>query len=339
MKNLFIIITCLSSCLISQEMKQIDISFEGEGRTYLIYKPINFIKSSPIDLFIGIHGYGGTASGFERETTGNFNKTADKYKFLTIYPQGKIFYEKKFLRKTFISSWNDLAGSKTITSVGETCAVDADIYPQYPNCKSGGRCSWTSCVNDLGFIKEIIDRTKNEFNIRNIYVAGMSNGGMMAQALACKYPELFSGVINVVGMQHQGLSCKPNSPVNFIIYGGAKDTTVPPVNIRAADGYFYEPMENTFDDWSKQFNCKSLVKSKKNQFDNINEILAFDCDKNVTVTSILNNDSGHLWPGVSGRVGYCRTPDQDKLNYDNCKEAKVNPWGNDYLISKILSSD
>ena len=51
----------------------------------------------------------------------------------------------------------------------------------------------------------------------------MSNGGMMAQALACKYPTLFKGVVNVVGMQHKDLSCIPDKPVNFIIYGGLKD--------------------------------------------------------------------------------------------------------------------
>lgn len=338
MKNLFFLLIFISSSLNAQEMRQVDFSFEGEDRSYLIYEPNNIIKSSPIDLFIGIHGYGGTASGFEKETTGNFNKSSDKYNFLSIYPQGKFFYEKKFFKKTFVSSWNDLAGSRTKTQNGEICALDADIYPQYPNCKSGGRCSWSSCVDDLGFIKEIIDITKKDFNIRNIYVAGMSNGGMMAQALACKYPELFSGVINVVGMQHQGLSCIPNSPVNFVIYGGANDTTVPPVNIRAVDGYFYEPMSNTFNDWSKQFNCKSFAKVKNNQFDNIDEQKAFDCDDNVTITSILNNDRGHTWPGIYYRdAGNCRTEDQDKITYDICKQSKQNPWGNDYLISKILS--
>ena len=34
------------------------------------------------------------------------------------------------------------------------------IYPKYPNCKNNNRCSWTSCSDDIGFIKNIIDLTK-----------------------------------------------------------------------------------------------------------------------------------------------------------------------------------
>ena len=74
----------------------------------------------------------------------------------------------------------------------------------------------------LDFIKQIIDLTKDYYNINKVYVLGMSNGGMMAQALACEYPYLFAGVVNVVGMQHLGLSCTPESPVNFILYGGKR---------------------------------------------------------------------------------------------------------------------
>ncbi len=55
--------------------------------------------------------------------------------------------------------------------------------------------------------------------LNDVYLIGMSNGGMMAQAMACKHPELFKAVINIVGMQHKGGSCIPEKPVNFIIYG------------------------------------------------------------------------------------------------------------------------
>ena len=57
-------------------------------------------------------------------------------------------------------------------------------------------------------------------------------------------------------MQHLGLSCTPESPVNFILYGGKKDQVVPPTNIKSHDGYYYEPMENTFNSWSKKFKCQ-----------------------------------------------------------------------------------
>ena len=73
----------------------------------------------------------------------------------------------------------------------------------------------------------------------------MSNGGMMAQALACEYPNLVKGVVNIVGMKHKGLSCIPRETINFIIYGGAKAKTVPQDKIKSSDGYFYEQMDNS----------------------------------------------------------------------------------------------
>ena len=160
-------------------MVEHSISHESINRTYLKYIPENIDSDNEVDLFIGLHGYTGTASGFEKQTTGGFNDAADKYKFLAIYPQGLYFNSIENDSGSFVSSWNDLAGSRTKTPNGEICAIDADIYPQYPNC-SEGRCAWASCSDDLGFIKKIIDRTNEDHKIRDIYLMGMSNGGMMA---------------------------------------------------------------------------------------------------------------------------------------------------------------
>ena len=99
----------------------------------------------------------------------------------------------------------------------------------------------------------------------------MSNGGNMAQALACKYPTIFTGVVNIVGMQHKDLSCIPDKPVNFIIYGAMKDTIVPPINIKSSDGYFYEPMRDTFNAWSEKFDCKFIKQLNFNLYDDLVE--------------------------------------------------------------------
>jgi len=316
-----------------QAMVEISIPHNGIDRSYLQYIPPNKNVNDPIDLFIGLHGYSGTASGFEKETTGGFNTVAKKYGFMAIYPQGIYFYDNS--SSSFVSSWNDLAGSKTKTPLGETCATDAAIYPKYPNCNSGGRCSWTSCNDDIGFIKKVIDATINNKNIRNIYVIGMSNGGMMAQALACEYPELFKGAANIVGMQHKDLSCIPDKPINFIIYGGMKDTTVPPINIRAADGYFYEPMNKTFNSWSENFHCSVFINEEYLFTDNFEQKTASNCKGGITITSILNKDRGHLWPGIDQSVGFCNTRDQSNLEINECRVIK-NSWGNEFIVKLLL---
>ena len=331
---LFIFFTSIS--ISSEPMVEHSISHESVNRTYLKYIPENIDSDNEVDLFIGLHGYTGTASGFEKQTTGGFNDAADKYKFLAIYPQGLYFNSIENDSGSFVSSWNDLAGSRTKTPNGEICAIDADIYPQYPNCSEGGRCAWASCSDDLGFIKKIIDRTNEDHNIRDIYLLGMSNGGMMAQALACKYPSIFKGVVNVVGMQQKDLSCIPKDPVNFIIYGSIKDTVVPPINIRASDGYFYEPMEDTFHAWSEQFECKSFKQLDFNLNDDFEKKIASDCKNNVQIISLLNKDAGHFWPGIDRNVGFCFSPPQSNIDYAKCNFSIVNEWGNDFLINLLF---
>ena len=88
-----------------------------------------------------------------------------------------------------------------------------------------------------------------------MYVVGNSNGGMFAQAFGCEYPDVVTGIMSVNGMQMLGNSCIPAKPVSFLMYGSFHDKTVPPINIRSQDGYFYEPMQNTIDEWSTKFEC------------------------------------------------------------------------------------
>ena len=334
--NKLLILLFLTLNLSSSVMNEISLEHEGISRSYLLYVPDNISLDDENDLVIGLHGYTGTASGFEKETTGGFNITADKYGFIVIYPQG-AFFNANLFRHSFISSWNDLVGSKNSTVEGEICSIEAEIAPKYPECKNSSRCSWTSCSDDIGFIKKVIDKAKKDNNIRNIYLLGMSNGGMMAQAMACKYPELFKAVVNIVGMQHKGGSCVPDKPVNFIIYAGMKDIVVPPVNIESYDGYYYEPMNNTFVSWSEKFNCLKFNDDKYVYFDEFEQKTASDCNNNVKIYSILNMDRGHLWPGISSNGGYCATSAQSNIKFLKCKKSNINQWGNDFLMEIILN--
>ena len=333
-----ILVLFITFNIVSKDMVRVDLPYENEDRHYYIYTP-NTKDTKPIDLVIGLHGYTGTAVGFERETTGGFNKAADDYGFIAVYPQGKFFYQKTFFGNEFISSWNDLAGSKSSGPLGEICLANAFFYAQYSNCGDVGRCAWASCGDDLNFIKIIIDQLKTTKNIKNIYVVGMSNGGMMAQALACEYPELFTGVINVVGMQHLGLSCIPEKPINFIIYGALKDETVPPINIKADDGYLYEPMDKTAKDWSNKFQCKNEKTLTNDEFDKIIEKEYFDCLNGVKIISLLNTERFHTWPGIERDIGYCAYPIDELTDYKDIRESCSdiqNFWGNKYLLDKLF---
>ncbi len=341
----FLLLVFFTSSLLSESMQYKDYDFNSTKREYLVYEPENFYKDSTKKLVIGFHGYSGTASAFESEITGGLNLIAEKYNFLAVYPQGKYFFDlETYTSKTFISSWNDLTGSVTKTPNGETCDIDADIYPKYPDCPDTGRCSWQTCADDIGFINSLIDFLKEKYEIDEIYLIGNSGGGMFVTAFACSYPEKISGVLSVNGMQAKDLACTPDRPVNAILYGSLKDTGVPPVDIRSDDGYFWEPLENTINSWAKKFKCNKVSENKFSFKENYVENTYSSCDQNKRVISILNLDAEHVWPetgyiddtkSIYIPYGYCATDIQSYLGYQKCETINDNSV-TEFLITKLF---
>ena len=259
-------------------------------RTFYTYLPSNIEKD--MTLVIGIHGYTGNAKTFIRYGDADFNYFLEKNNFIGAYPEGKSFRTGGIK----VTSWNDLVGSKGQGPKGDICDLDRDYYVYPPDCKNPHRCTWASCGDDIGFIEKVIDHHRNIYDIESVIVVGMSNGGMIAQAIGCNLPDKVDAIINIAGMQALGMSCVPKQPVTMVIYGAQNDTTVPPEDILAADGYFYEPMANTVDDWKNAFNCAN---SSKKEISNPAEVTVehfFECDDNVTITSYLDHNNDHDWP-------------------------------------------
>jgi poly(3-hydroxybutyrate) depolymerase len=175
----------------------------------------------------------------------------------------------------------------------------------------------------------------DRFSINNTYVMGLSNGGMMAQLMGCTYPKLFDGVINIVGMQPLGMSCIPKSPINLIIYGGALDKSTPPKAIKTSSGYLYEPMLSTLNSWANQFNCKDYKISQLSEPFKTEEMMYFNCNNDVILTSILNKEAGHSWPGITPNEGYCRTNIQSEIIYNECNDISIIS-GSKYLFDRVF---
>ena len=259
-------------------------------RTFYTYVPSNIGKE--MTLVVGLHGYTGNAETFIRKGDADFNNFLEINNFIGAYPEGKSFYANG---RNF-SSWNDLAGSIGQGPKGDICDIDRDYYPFPPDCVNPHRCSWASCGDDIGFIEKVIDHHKNQYDIKSVIVIGMSNGGMLAQAIGCKLAGKVDAIINIEGMQALGMSCIPDKPLTMVIYGAKNDTTVPPEDILASDGYFYEPMKNTVNDWKNAFNCSNSTKKQILNPAEITEEHFYDCNDGVTITSILDHNNDHDWP-------------------------------------------
>ncbi len=285
--SIFFLFSCSSDI---SKLEENNILHDDSMRTFYSYIP-SMVKED-MTLVIGLHGYTGDTSSFIRKGDADFNNFLEINNFIGTYPEGKSFMVngRKF------SSWNDLTGSTGEGPKGDICDIDRDYYPYPPDCINPHRCAWASCGDDIGFIEKVIDHHKNKYDIKTVIVIGMSNGGMIAQAVGCNLTEKVDAVINVAGMQHLGMSCIPEKPISMVIYGAKNDTTVPPKDIIADDGYFYEPMHNTVTDWKNAFDCKSNVAEEINSPMQITKVHFSDCQDNVTVTSFFDHSNDHDWP-------------------------------------------
>lgn len=82
-------------------------------------------------------------------------------------------------------------------------------------------------VDELAFFETLDNTLKSKLNIdsNRVYIAGFSNGGMLAQEIAAKYPDRIAAMACVGGCQ---TGTVPDKPMNTLIFHGDKDVIVPP---------------------------------------------------------------------------------------------------------------
>ena len=167
-----------------------EIWYHGRSRRYLYYIPE---VSRFSGLIIGLHGGGGSPESFLRLTRGEFNNLDEKGKFLVVYPEaiGK--------------HWNN--------------GRELSYYK-----------SQRLNVDDVGFIKTLIEKFRKDYSIseRNIFIVGMSNGGMMAFRLSCEIPDAISTIGVVASGMPKNLkySCRFQK-VNVIMIVETGDPLIP----------------------------------------------------------------------------------------------------------------
>ena len=343
---LSIFICILSSCVktnTSENFENKTMPWQGIDREYLIFLPTSYTSKEELPLVVGLHGYTGTASGFEKETTKEMNLHAEYRNYIAVYPQGVNFWGKTNGMPFFVSSWNDLE-SNAPPREGERpiCIKSRGDYPKPKECKEYSHCAWTGCYDDIGFIKKVIEEVAENYSVdrSRIYLSGMSNGGAMAHRFACIHPEILAAAASISGSIPRDRSCTPKIPVSYLQVFGDKDTVTPINGDVSADGWFYEKPEVSFNKWAESMGCTKevvvadLLAGKNNNLV-CNSRSKCTEGKTLEVTNCLVPNGGHAWPGQKPGVGYCRSEEQSKSmpNQNKCidNNGKEINWGNELI--------
>ncbi len=318
------------------------LQHDGIEREYFVYLPSAYEKGTPLPLVIGLHGYTTAATGFAIETTTGFNHYAERKGFIAVYPQATHFTTKNQEGKPWvISSWNDLAGNKSESPLGPMCSADSVQYPCPPECGECGRCHWTSCNDDVGFINKLLEELKVSLNTdeNRYYLIGVSNGAMMAHRLACELNGQFSAVALTIARLERGFSCTPDQPMALIQINGGLDTAVPPDGSVSSDGYFYTSTLTVSEDWARRAKCNTEGKPWNNDITRAQGLLCliYDaCENQQTeIIDCIWPEGLHVWPGNIGGGGWCVSEIQKQSipEFPLCrhisKDSRI--WGSDLI--------
>jgi len=70
------------------------------------------------------------------------------------------------------------------------------LRARLPTWKAGNCCGTALNVDDVGFIKAVIERVSARYNVHpdSVYVTGIYNGGMMAHRIGCGLTAIIAAI-------------------------------------------------------------------------------------------------------------------------------------------------
>lgn len=185
------------------------------------------------------------------------------------------------------------------------------VHPE--GSKSGITQYWNVGVfgttNDLGFINEMIDSLRVQYNINQdaVYSCGLSNGGIMSYYLVCNLPNKLAAIASVAGTMFRPwyYSCDPKFAVPVMEIHGTEDTTIPfEGNSTAGTNGLYMPIDTVVQKWVFHNHCNPGVITYSvpdvNQADfsrAVNYKYTNGVDKS-TVELYKIFGGSHSWPGA-----------------------------------------
>jgi polyhydroxybutyrate depolymerase len=286
MKKMWLIISLFlgPACQIAiADQIRMDFEHDGTSRSYHLYVPTSHNRNEQVPLLILLHGRSSNARRMADLT--KFNLRADNHGFVVVYPEG------------IDGQWNYLHGISG--------------FREQPN--------------DSDFLVEIVDGVKNSYNIdaTRIYVAGISNGGFMAQRLACYAPDKFAAFASVAagGYAAMQVECKNASPINMLYVHGTADEKVPWQGLGIKDGEGNRQLvtmsiSNSVKFWVDRNHCgpnidrKEILPAGRSPGTQVKILTSSDCIDNAQVVLYAVIGGGHNWPGepniippeIAGRV-------------------------------------
>ena len=270
MRVIFTTVLLILGCIGAAQLQPGSLEVGGLTRNYEVFVPQTH-EDTPLPLIIALHGRTGTGAGMA-ELTG-FNQLAEREDVVVLYPDAAN------------GEWNYTMG-----------------IPGYP----------ADAPDDVAFLDVLVQKVAKTLSIdlKRLYVAGFSNGGFMAQRLACNAPGRYAAFASVAAAGFGGMAetCPGSRPLKFLFIHGTADSNVPWNGLTREFGGQAVPLlysvPQTLEFWANYMGCSADLKStdlppiNKNPQTDVRLLTFTGCPAGGHLALYAVAGGKHTWPGT-----------------------------------------
>lgn len=236
-------------------------------RSYVVNTPQGY-GDKPAPLVLVLHG--AMANTFAMAWDTRMTEKANEHGFIVVYPRGIG------IAKTLMT-WN----------AGDCCGI-----------------AKLRNIDDIAFLKVLIKQLREDYKVDGdrIYIAGASNGGMMAYKAAIELSDQIAAIATANGTMMTS-ELKPGEPVSILAFHGTKDHIVPYqggpgglpfwkiIGTKAADNVKF---------WAERDKC-SATAVRESIGNYVKESYRNGANGTEVCVYIVNGGK-HNWPGGRGTI-------------------------------------
>jgi polyhydroxybutyrate depolymerase len=176
-------------------------------------------------------------------------------------------------------------GMQRYTGLSDDAAGFLVAYPTTPHANGFWR------VDDVPRLLALVDAIARCVPVGTVTAVGFSNGGLMANALACRAADRVRAIV-LVASGYEGLGrCAPSRPVSVLDVHGTSDQVVGYRGLRAFVGT-----------WARRDGCSS-VPSARREPEQVTHVRWHGCAAGARVEHLRVAGDTHGWPSLADANG------------------------------------
>ncbi len=205
----------------------------GEDRPVHVHVPPGYDPDVPAPLLVLLHGY--SVTGWIQEFYLNLTEETDARGYLYAYPDGT----------------QDPLGLHFWNATNACCDV------------------FDAGVDDSTYLRQVVEDISLVYAVdpKRIYFFGHSNGGFMANRVACDHADIVAAFGALAGTTwDEAGRCQPSEPVNALTIHGTLDVTIP-YGGGWLPGGFYPGAVETTERWAEYNGCSDTADTSAPKMD------------------------------------------------------------------------